>query len=187
MLNSEQLSKRIAAAEERRLPQQITMAYRHLLLLGEGDEGGRSSTTSTLGPRGGIGAAAQPVSSTYDIEHDHDAAQVYSVAWPLAHYLYRTTGTTVIVCPPTAPGPAHRRASQSCLHQQHQDTGAKHLGSTRHEHLVFGDPGEAQGVEALGGCDHRPAPMRAITQAAGAESHHGRHSRAPVGAGDLNS
>ena len=45
----EQLTKRLAAAEER-LPQQIAMAYRHLLLLGEGDEGGTKLDHIDLGP-----------------------------------------------------------------------------------------------------------------------------------------
>lgn len=45
----EQLTKRLAAAEER-LPQQMTMAYRHLLLLGEGDEGGTKLDHIDLGP-----------------------------------------------------------------------------------------------------------------------------------------
>lgn len=45
----EQLAKRLAAAEER-LPQQVTMAYRHLLLLGE-DEGGSTKLDHVdLGP-----------------------------------------------------------------------------------------------------------------------------------------
>ena len=45
----EQLDKRLAAAEER-LPQQVTMAYRHLLLLGEGDGGGAKLDHVDLGP-----------------------------------------------------------------------------------------------------------------------------------------
>ena len=45
----EQLTKRLAAAEDR-LPQQIAMAYRHLLLLGEGDEGGTELDHIDLGP-----------------------------------------------------------------------------------------------------------------------------------------
>ena len=45
----EQLEKRLAAAEER-LPQQIAMAYRHLMLLGEGDEGGTKLDHIDLGP-----------------------------------------------------------------------------------------------------------------------------------------
>jgi len=63
MLNKrEQLSKRLAAAEER-LPQQITMAYRHLLLLGEGDEGGTKFHID-LGP-----ARGDWRSSTTGVEH----------------------------------------------------------------------------------------------------------------------
>ena len=45
----EQLAKRLAAAEER-LPQQVTMAYRHLLLLGESDTGGAKLDHIDLGP-----------------------------------------------------------------------------------------------------------------------------------------
>ncbi len=45
----EQLGKRLAGAEER-LPQQITMAYRHLLLLGEGNGGGPKLDHIDLGP-----------------------------------------------------------------------------------------------------------------------------------------
>ncbi|MGH9114160.1 MAG: hypothetical protein ACRDZN_17940 [Acidimicrobiales bacterium] len=45
----EQLSKRLAAADER-LPQQVAMAYRHLLLLGEADEGGTKLDHIDLGP-----------------------------------------------------------------------------------------------------------------------------------------
>lgn len=45
----EQLAKRLAAAEER-LPQQVAMAYRHLLLLGESDEGGTKLDHVDLGP-----------------------------------------------------------------------------------------------------------------------------------------
>jgi hypothetical protein len=45
----EQLAKRLAAAEER-LPQQVAMAYRHLLLLGEGDGGGAKLDHVDLGP-----------------------------------------------------------------------------------------------------------------------------------------
>lgn len=44
-----QLAKRLAAAEER-LPQQVTMAYRHLLLLGESDTGGAKLDHVDLGP-----------------------------------------------------------------------------------------------------------------------------------------
>ena len=47
-LNSEQLQKRLTAAEER-LPQQVAMAYRHLLLLGEGN-GGAKLDHIDLGP-----------------------------------------------------------------------------------------------------------------------------------------
>lgn len=45
----EQLAKRLTGAEER-LPQQITMAYRHLLLLGEGNGGGPKLDHVDLGP-----------------------------------------------------------------------------------------------------------------------------------------
>ena len=45
----EQLAKRLAAAEER-VPQQVTMAYRHLLLLGESDTGGAKLDHIDLGP-----------------------------------------------------------------------------------------------------------------------------------------
>jgi hypothetical protein len=45
----EQLEKRHAAAEER-LPQQVAMAYRHLLLLGEADRGGTRLDHIDLGP-----------------------------------------------------------------------------------------------------------------------------------------
>jgi hypothetical protein len=45
----EQLDKRLAAAEER-LPQQLVMAYRHLLLLGEADSGGTKLDHVDLGP-----------------------------------------------------------------------------------------------------------------------------------------
>lgn len=45
----EQLDKRLAATEER-LPQQVAMAYRHLLLLGEGDAGGTKLDHLDLGP-----------------------------------------------------------------------------------------------------------------------------------------
>lgn len=45
----EQLAKRLAAAEER-LPQQVAMAYRHLLLLGEADAGGTKLDHLDLGP-----------------------------------------------------------------------------------------------------------------------------------------
>jgi hypothetical protein len=45
----EQLDKRLAAAEER-LPQQVAMAYRHLLLLGEADAGGTKLDHVDLGP-----------------------------------------------------------------------------------------------------------------------------------------
>ncbi len=45
----EQLGKRLAGAQER-LPQQITMAYRHLLLLGEGNDGGPKLDHIDLGP-----------------------------------------------------------------------------------------------------------------------------------------
>lgn len=45
----EQLDKRLAAAEER-LPQQVAMAYRHLLLLGEGDGTGTKLDHVDLGP-----------------------------------------------------------------------------------------------------------------------------------------
>ncbi len=45
----EQLAKRLAGAEER-LPQQMTMAYRHLLLLGEGNGGGPKLDHVDLGP-----------------------------------------------------------------------------------------------------------------------------------------
>ena len=45
----EQLGKRLAGAEER-LPQQVTMAYRHLLLLGEGNGGGPKLDHIDLGP-----------------------------------------------------------------------------------------------------------------------------------------
>lgn len=45
----EQLAKRLAAAEER-LPQQVTMVYRHLLLLGESDTGGAKLDHIDLGP-----------------------------------------------------------------------------------------------------------------------------------------
>jgi len=45
----EQLSKRLTGAEER-LPQQVTMAYRHLLLLGEGNDGGPKLDHIDLGP-----------------------------------------------------------------------------------------------------------------------------------------
>lgn len=45
----EQLEKRHAAAEER-LPQQVAMAYRHLLLLGEADTGGTRLDHIDLGP-----------------------------------------------------------------------------------------------------------------------------------------
>lgn len=47
----EQLDKRLTNAEQR-LPQQIVMAYRHLLLLGEGDEGGARVDHIDLGPAG---------------------------------------------------------------------------------------------------------------------------------------
>jgi uncharacterized protein len=45
----EQLDKRLAATEER-LPQQVAMAYRHLLLLGEADHGGTQLDHVDLGP-----------------------------------------------------------------------------------------------------------------------------------------
>lgn len=45
----EQLDKRLAVAEDR-LPQQIVMTYRHLLLLGEGDHGGAELDHVDLGP-----------------------------------------------------------------------------------------------------------------------------------------
>ena len=45
----EQLTKRLAGTEER-LPQQVTMAYRHLLLLGEGNGGGPKLDHIDLGP-----------------------------------------------------------------------------------------------------------------------------------------
>jgi hypothetical protein len=45
----EQLDKRLAGAEER-LPQQVVMAYRHLLLLGEADAGGTKLDHIDLGP-----------------------------------------------------------------------------------------------------------------------------------------
>ncbi|MEX1009664.1 MAG: DUF499 domain-containing protein [Acidimicrobiia bacterium] len=45
----EQLDKRLAAAEER-LPQQVAMAYRHLLLLGGDDNGGAQLDHIDLGP-----------------------------------------------------------------------------------------------------------------------------------------
>jgi len=45
----EQLDKRLAASEER-LPQQVVMAYRHLLLLGESDVGGVKLDDIDLGP-----------------------------------------------------------------------------------------------------------------------------------------
>jgi uncharacterized protein len=45
----EQLGKRLAGAGER-LPQQVTMAYRHLLLLGEGNDGGPKLDHIDLGP-----------------------------------------------------------------------------------------------------------------------------------------
>ena len=45
----EQLGKRLTGAEER-LPQQVTMAYRHLLLLGEGNGGGPKLDHLDLGP-----------------------------------------------------------------------------------------------------------------------------------------
>ena len=45
----EQLEKRLTAVEER-LPQQVTMAYRHLLLLGAADTGGTKLDHIDLGP-----------------------------------------------------------------------------------------------------------------------------------------
>ncbi|MFA5890842.1 MAG: DUF499 domain-containing protein [Actinomycetota bacterium] len=45
----EQLEKRLATMEER-VPQQVAMAYRHLLLLGEGDNGGAALDHIDLGP-----------------------------------------------------------------------------------------------------------------------------------------
>lgn len=45
----EQLAKRLQSAEDR-LPQQVTMAYRHLLLLGEGHGGGTKLDHIDLGP-----------------------------------------------------------------------------------------------------------------------------------------
>ncbi len=45
----EQLTKRLKAAEER-VPQQVAMAYRHLLLLGGSDEGGTKLDHIDLGP-----------------------------------------------------------------------------------------------------------------------------------------
>ena len=45
----EQLEKRLAAAEER-LPQQVTMAYRHLVLLGKGSNGAADLENVDLGP-----------------------------------------------------------------------------------------------------------------------------------------
>jgi hypothetical protein len=45
----EQLAKRLASAEDR-LPQQVTMAYRHLLLLGESSGGGMRLDHIDLGP-----------------------------------------------------------------------------------------------------------------------------------------
>jgi hypothetical protein len=45
----EQLAKRLISAEER-LPQQVTMAYRHLLLLGESNGGGTKLDHIDLGP-----------------------------------------------------------------------------------------------------------------------------------------
>jgi Protein of unknown function (DUF499) len=45
----EQLDKRLTAAAER-LPQQVAMAYRHLLLLGESDHGGTQLDHIDLGP-----------------------------------------------------------------------------------------------------------------------------------------
>lgn len=45
----EQLDKRLVGAEER-LPQQVAMAYRHLLLLGESDGGGAELDHVDLGP-----------------------------------------------------------------------------------------------------------------------------------------
>ena len=45
----EQLAKRLRSAEDR-LPQQVTMAYRHLLLLGEGTGGGTKLDHIDLGP-----------------------------------------------------------------------------------------------------------------------------------------
>ena len=45
----EQLDKRLKGADER-LPQQVTMAYRHLLLLGEGNGGGPKLDHIDLGP-----------------------------------------------------------------------------------------------------------------------------------------
>ena len=45
----EQLGKRLSGADER-LPQQVTMAYRHLLLLGEGNGGGQKLDHVDLGP-----------------------------------------------------------------------------------------------------------------------------------------
>jgi hypothetical protein len=45
----DQLAKRLTAAQER-LPQQVTMAYRHLLLLGESDTGGVKLDHIDLGP-----------------------------------------------------------------------------------------------------------------------------------------
>lgn len=47
----EQLDKRLTNAQQR-LPQQAVMAYRHLLLLGEGDEGGARLDHIDLGPAG---------------------------------------------------------------------------------------------------------------------------------------
>ena len=46
----DQLDERRSAAEER-LPQQLAMAYRHLLLLGGDGNGGRPSTSSISAPR----------------------------------------------------------------------------------------------------------------------------------------
>jgi hypothetical protein len=45
----DQLAKRLTAAQER-LPQQVTMAYRHLLLLGESGSGGAKLDQIDLGP-----------------------------------------------------------------------------------------------------------------------------------------
>ena len=97
----EQLAKRLAAAEER-LPQQVTMAYRHLLLLGESDTGGAKLDHIDLGRPGPPPRSPDAFWST--------CAQPTGSSKPLWPRLL--SSPPVSACSPRAPTPPN---SKRCL------------------------------------------------------------------------
>ena len=113
----DQLAKRLAAAEER-LPQQVTMAYRHLLLLGESDTGGAKLDHIDLGParasrhdpraRPGLPARSRPDHRDHPGSRGPPRRPLRPA--PRGHQRRRTRSAPGVLLP--APAPAQARQSR---------------------------------------------------------------------------